>query len=192
MFGYREFVFEGSLPVVKAFLLGLQAGRRWRGGIRFCEECSVAGESRGHKMLEKLGLEKDKTHVLVAKKHAEAVTAAVREHGKALGLALRADRKIKGAAFEYEFAIYQKATATRIKKLLNALPAALEQIDEVEKEEERPEAKGAEMYAPEHDYVYSGRGEIGTQRDLDALLDFREKLDKKPAFEVSEVRLFDR
>ena len=78
MMGYREFVFEGSLPVVKAFLTGLQQGRRWKSGIRFCEDCGVSGESRGHKVLERLRLEKNKTHVLVSEKHAATVTEAVK------------------------------------------------------------------------------------------------------------------
>ena len=47
MQGYRELVFEGSLPVVKAFLLGLKAGKGWATGCIFSEETEIKVSQTG-------------------------------------------------------------------------------------------------------------------------------------------------
>ena len=192
MQGFREMVFEGSLPVVRAFLDGLQEGRRWKGGIYFCETCGVAAESRGHKVLERLHLEKNHTHVLVLDRFAATITAAARNQRKQIGLVLRADRRVRGAGFEYEFKVFKRSAGKRVQKTMAALPAGLELLDAIEKEVINPEAKGVEGYAPEHDYELSGRGEVATVTSLPELIAFRDRLLKRDWFTAGSIRLFTR
>ncbi len=192
MQGFREMVFEGSLPVVRAFLAGLQEGRRWKSGIYFCEACGVAAETRGHKVLERLHLEKNHTHVLVMDRLAETITEATRNQRKQTGLVLRADRRVRGAGFEYEYKVFKRAAGKRVQKIMMDLPKGLELLDAIEKEVINPEARGVEGYAPEHHYELTGRGEVGTIEALPELIAFRDRLLKRDWFTTGSIRLFTR
>lgn len=187
MQAYREMVFVGSLPVVRAFLAGLRLGRRWAGGVLFAEEIGVASESRGHRLLERLRLERELTHVLVEERYARAVTAAARAAPPEVGIALRLDRRVQGASFEYRFEVYNRTIAVRIRRLLAQRPAALTVEDSEEREEAHPEDRGTEVYTPTHDYVCAGHGTIrGSFADT---LQYRSRLAMSEWLTLEKVRL---
>jgi hypothetical protein len=160
MQGYREMIFEGSLPIVKAFLAGLRLGRAWVAEYYFSEECSISAESKGQRIFEKLGLRTDVTHVLVAERLAGAVATGVRATRAETGIVLRLERRVRSASFGYHFAVYNRNTATRIRKLLARMPEDLTLEDAEQSEDLHPGARGAEGYAPEHEYVFSGKGRV--------------------------------
>ena len=108
---------------------------------------------------------------------------------KELGLVVRADRPVGRAYFHYRFRVYNRALARKIKTLLGELPDSIEQLEAVEKEESRPKAAGPEAYAPEHDYVYSGHGELETVRGVEELITLRRRLAERNWIEVSKIRL---
>ncbi|MBD3236405.1 MAG: hypothetical protein GF330_06865 [Candidatus Eisenbacteria bacterium] len=186
MQSYRELVFEGSLPVVRAFLVGLAIGRNWSAEMLFCDEVGIAAESRGHRLLEKLHLEKDLTHVLVPERQVEAVHEAIRAARGRTGLRLRADRGLRGAGFHYEFETFSRPVAARIRRLLAQRPESVTVEDCEQREEEHPEARGAEGYAPAHDYVFAGCGNAwGPFTDL---LTWHRLLAKHEWMQVSKIR----
>ncbi|MCK4305811.1 MAG: hypothetical protein KAY24_16355 [Candidatus Eisenbacteria sp.] len=187
MQGYRELVFEGSLPVVQAFLTGLRLGKRWAGGICFSEECEIRGERRGHKVLERLHIEKNLTYVLVPERCADAVVLATRAARGELGLAIRRDHVVQHAHFTYKFAGYNRKVAGRIRKALRAMPSSLERDAAKENERIHPGSHGVEGYAPEHEYKYAGTGMI--KGPLEPLLAYRKSLARLEWIEVTEIGL---
>lgn len=185
MQGYRELVFEGSLAEVRAFLTGLSLGRGWSTGILFCEEHGIAAESRGRRLLEKLHLEKDVTYVMVPERQAAAVRAAVRAARSLIGIHLRADRAVRQAEFRYEFETYSRSVAARVRRLLAERPSTLTVADCEQREEEHPEARGAEGYAPAHDYICAGSGRA--QGPLGDLLAWRNRLAKHEWLRLGKI-----
>ncbi len=157
---YREQVFEGALPVVKAFLTGLKLGRGWAGEFVFSEQRGIRGESFGHRILEKLKVEKDLTHVLVMERQAARIAAATRESRKELGLVIRRDRAVREARFGYQFHVYNRRAAGKVRKALATIPKSLARIDAEVNEEVHPEGRGVEGYAPEHEYAFTGKGSV--------------------------------
>ena len=66
---FHELVFEGPLPVVRAFLTGLRLGKGWATSAICSEDHDIQGDSLGHRVLETIKLTKDLTHVLVLDRH---------------------------------------------------------------------------------------------------------------------------
>lgn len=187
MQAYRELVIEGKLPVVKAFLTGLQLGRRWATGCYFSEDICVRGESRGHKLLEKLHVDKNVSHVIVPERHAAAVVAAVKAARKDLKIAVRRNRRVRRAQFSYAFAVYNRRLANRLRKLMAEMPETLEADNFEEREIEHPEGVGIEAYTPEHDYAYKGKGLV--QGPFEDLIAYRDLIDRLEFTKVEPVSL---
>lgn len=69
-------------------------------------------------------------------------------------------REVLGGRFGFKAEAYNREIGQTIHDALNEnLPAGVDCVD-LEKEETHPEAKGVEMFAPVHDYVYKARGTI--------------------------------
>ncbi|MCK4413938.1 MAG: hypothetical protein KAY32_10355 [Candidatus Eisenbacteria sp.] len=157
---YRVMVLEGSLSETRAFLAGLVAGRDLAWDVHFCEECGVESESLKHRLLEKLGLEKDLTRVIVsdtlAARIASALDALPREARGKLGV--HADDGIREASLAMNFKIFDRRSAAEVRPLLADPPAGVTVELSRDEEESHPSAKGVEAYAPEHDFIWRVRG----------------------------------
>jgi hypothetical protein len=187
MQSYREMIFEGDLTRVRAFLLGLKAGRGWSAEPLFAEHCGIQRESQGRRILEALRLEKDLTYVLVPERYAQSVARAVRQAGAALEIKVQSDRAIKEGRLRYRFRTHGKAAAARIHRALSSLTGELVRVAEQEQKEEHPDAQGLELYAPEHEFTDQGAGSI--HGPIDQLVALRGKLERVEGLVVDEIQV---
>jgi hypothetical protein len=75
-------------------------------------------------------------------------------------LRLESAREVIEGRFGFTAEAFNQEIGARIHAALNTdLPDGIACVD-LEKEERHPEAKGIEMFAPAHDYVYRSRGTI--------------------------------
>lgn len=92
---------------------------------------------------------------------ARELVREVREHGEKLGAKIDHLREIGSASFAFEAQAYAPEVAQKIEQDLIESPCEGVSIEELERSEERdPAAKGVELYAPAHDYVWSARGVV--------------------------------
>ena len=184
---YRELIFEGSLPVVRAFLTGLSLGKGWAIPFLCFDDHGIHGESRGHRALEKIKLTADLTYVAAIDRQAPAIAAAARAAHAGLGIAVRSDRPVRGAEFEFGFRLFDRRLAARLRGLLSAPRTGVAVTLAGESEDVHPEGRGIEAYAPEHDYVFEGRGVA--RGALPALLALREELRGIEQVDCEPIRL---
>lgn len=187
MANYRELIFEGSLPVVRAFLTGLSLGRRWAIPALCFDDHGIEGESRGHRALEKIKLVGDLTYVAVIDRQAPLIAAAARAAQASLGITIRSNRAVRGAEFEFKFRIFDRQIATRLRGLLGAPRVGVVVALAGEREEVHPDGRGLEAYAPEHDFVFEGRG--AARGALPAVLTLREDLRRIEQVNCETIRL---
>jgi hypothetical protein len=75
-------------------------------------------------------------------------------------LKLEGIREVLGGRFGFKAEAYNREIGQKIHEALNTdLPPGVDCID-LEKEETNPDAKGVELFAPIHEYVYKARGTI--------------------------------
>jgi len=186
---YRELILEGSLPEVKAYLIGFARGREWPWEIRLCEEEEIDSESLGHKLLERLRLEKQITGIVAPESQAQQLVAASarEEAGAPAGFRVRSDRLIREATCPYHFEVYNREHAAELRQLLETpLPGIACQPEKLE-EIEDPQAKGVELYAPEHDYTMRGKGRLcGAVADV---ITVRRRMGAIPRVVVGSIQL---
>jgi hypothetical protein len=183
MEAYRVMVLEGTLSETRAFLAGLSAGRELGWNVHFCEECGVESESFKHRLLEKLGLERDLTRVILPHSFAARVAPALAAlPARARGaLAVHADEAIASAAVALRATIYDRGQAAEVRRLLDDAPQGVTIELTRDEEESHPNARGVEAYAPEHEFIWrlgaTARGEVAGVLALRAALRRYEMID---------------
>ena len=147
---WYELLIHGSEDALEP-LLAEHPGDAIRGS-----ELRLASESFTDRVLELLHA---RTHhvVFASADHARELARAVRRHS---GLRLEGLREVVEGRFGFRAEAYNPEIGAKIHDALNSdLPAGIMCVD-LEKEERHPEAKGVELFAPAHDYVYRSRGTI--------------------------------
>ncbi len=184
---YREVVFQGSKMAVSGFLNGYKLGKGWATDFFFISsDHHIKAESRGHRLMEALKLEKELTHVVILDSRTEAIVTAVRG-AKELGLKVMANKPVKKASFDYKYGTANRRSGGVIKKRFEQMPAELKLVNAREKEVLHPESMGPEGYAPEHDYEVTGHG--GVEGPIDQLIAFRASLDRIETVHVTAITI---
>ena len=119
-------------------------------------ELRLASESLTDRVLEFL---RAQTHhiVFASANQARELARAIRERDD---LRLESVREVVEGRFGFKAKAYNPEIGAKIHDALNSdLPDGIMCVD-LEKEERHPEAKGVELFAPAHDYVYKSRGTI--------------------------------
>jgi hypothetical protein len=101
-------------------------------------------------------------------------------------LRLERVREVEGGSFPFQVKAYSRDMARAIKGALHDnLPPGISLEDVQESETVEPEAKGVELYAPVHDYVYRASGTVrGT---LPGLLEMHRRLEELEFCKPGEV-----
>src|SRR5687768_15620965 len=90
------------------------------------------------------------------------VVFASEDHAREIERDLRVEslREVMEGRFGFKAEAYNPEIGAKIHDALNSnLPDGIMCVD-LEKEQRHPEAKGVEMFAPAHDYIYKSRGTI--------------------------------
>ncbi|MBM3318177.1 MAG: hypothetical protein FJY75_10055 [Candidatus Eisenbacteria bacterium] len=189
MGGYHQLIMEGSRELLRAFLAGVSAGAGWEWRVRFHSECGMRDEGYGHKLLERLGLERDLTYVLVpAERVAQIAGACERARLEAgLRIAVHEARAVLEAMLPYTFTVYEREIAARLRALLDAPAGGVRIEDALAEEEGEPLARGVESPEPAPDYIFKGRGRA--RGPIDAILELRESLRAIESVELEAIEL---
>jgi hypothetical protein len=119
-------------------------------------ELRLSSESFTDRVLEFLHAQ---THhvVFASASHARELARAIRERDD---LRLEGLREVVEGRFGFKAEAYNPEIGAKIHDAINSnLPDGIMCVD-LEKEKRHPEAKGVELFAPAHDYVYKSRGTI--------------------------------
>jgi len=184
---YYEVVVEAPESLIKGFIEGYLMGRGCRGTVFYSREHHIRCESLAELVKEWIGM-RNLTHLVVDDKSLKIIKDGFKRSKGDLVNSLKSVRKISSASFQFSFHVYAPYYATKIKAMLKKLPDGV-RLKRGYKFREKiiPEARGAEGYAPEHDYEASGSGTI--VGDLHGVLRVHEKMLKHELIEVKDIVL---
>jgi hypothetical protein len=166
---YVEMVVQGDDRDLKAYLTASSATA---GHPRFV----FADETGFHvpRLRERIRHHGEVQHVIVAEEHAALVRTDLGAAGPRYSFEIKEERTLETVRFPFEFSTPSRKVAADLKHLLGMLPTGAHLEGYVPQEKADKDASGTEIYAPEHDYVFSGRGTI--HGDVFAVIDARAKL----------------
>lgn len=155
MAGYYEVIIRGDDRDLVPYLAGFVAA----GGIK---ECHFAREAGLHlrPLRERIKYESEVQHVICPDGERHALRDAVKKAAPRYEFEILEEDKIERGYFHFEFETPSRKVAAQIKKVFATLPTGVAAMDYDPEEIENPDAKGAEVYTPAHEYIFRGKGVI--------------------------------
>ncbi len=184
---WYEVVLAGSHDMIFGLLTGLGLGAGQDATIIYAHEAGVAESSGGSKLKEMLRIGTHHCQLILD----GATRGLLKRKAKRIfvetGVEVVSDRKIRNAEFKFCYQAYAPRYGEEIAGILKALPRGAKVVSHKHDEKINPKAKGAEGYAPAHDYEVNGEGEIRGRFDL--VLAAHLELDEHPLVKVDEIEL---
>jgi hypothetical protein len=187
---YLEVTIEGDYKAIKGLLEGFLLGSGIEGEYYFCKNSGVESETLMESFKELIHL-KNIHHLIMDAALFTKFSDALKKlkEDKFISIKyIKAAKPIKDASFKFIGKTYGKKYGDEIKEMIKNLSPDLKMNDYKEKEEIQKDAKGVELYSPDHDYALEATGRV-SGANIKALLEFRKKLDDHPLVEVEKIIL---
>lgn len=187
---YCEIVIEGHHNAVSGFMLGYTLGSGSDAPYYFSRSIGVKAETLSDIILEWISLKAKLQHVIAREDLCQQIRKSLESAPESAPLnakRIKSVKVIKNARFDFTFRTYARKYGTDIKRLLEAPPVGVVLSDYEPREEVHEKSKGVELYAPDHDYIFEGKGKFSGP--IMELLEFRRVLDDNPLITVEEITL---
>jgi hypothetical protein len=186
--GYYEVIVEGSLDIVKGFVLGYLEGSGIQGEAIFGEEHHVENESKLGQLMRLLHVKGAQVHMIVGMGLHNLLKEAVSRRKEELKVKIVSVREIDYASFDFSYKAFKKEIGETLKAKFGNLPAGLVmEGNYVPAERIIPEGKGVEVYAPLHEYELKAKGKI--RGDIKPVIDFYGEIEHIPMVELGGIKL---
>ncbi|HEX6790406.1 MAG TPA: hypothetical protein VF247_03770 [Candidatus Krumholzibacteria bacterium] len=166
---YVELIVRGDDRAMKAFVAGYFAGSA-PARVVFADDAGF----HLHGLRERITHHGEVQHLFVEQANADRVRAALASATPHHRFEIKEERAASTARFRFDFDTPSREVAGKIKATLAALPAGATLGDYNPRERTEKGASGAELYSPEHDFRFDGRGVL--RGDLFAVVDARAAL----------------
>ena len=180
---YYEIIIKGDQNHLCAYLQGYMNAKKISQGVIFSKDWPL----HTHNLREMIKYHGEVLHLACRAGLRATVKAAIKTAAPQYKFEIKKERKISRAFFTFEFETFSKKVGAELKKKFGNLPAGLALRRFKPKEKINPEARGAELYAPAHEYQYSGTGEISG--DIEKLIALHCKLEDNDFVEAEEIVL---
>lgn len=155
---WYEIIVRGSEEALRGLVAGCEATLGGKEGAIFGHDLDLEASRFSQRLLELFAA--GSHHLVFATSRlAEDVVGALRSRGREAELSLESVQEVVRARMPFSAGAFSKEVADRIKqKLLSGMPPGVEGESIEESEAQDPSARGAELYTPEHAYVYRVAG----------------------------------
>ncbi|MBW2561419.1 MAG: hypothetical protein JRE40_11270 [Deltaproteobacteria bacterium] len=184
---YCEVVVEGSLDLVRGFVIGFLEGKGIKGEAIFGEDHHVENEGRFGQMMRLIGVKGNRVHLIIGVGFHKLLEGALERRKGELALKIISEKKIGQASFGFSYRAYTRELGDELMALFGKPPEGLQVKDYKPKETVMPEGKGVEAYAPLHEYEVKATGTLyGPVRDV---LDFYGSAEHHDMVELDSIKL---
>ncbi len=160
---FYEIVVEGNYHTIYGLLEGYLLGSEKSWNYYFSKKVNIKRDTLSDVLKQWVTLGNKLHHIIIEEEFLHSIKTALSKNGnqKHFGTAfIKSEKKIRGAVFAFEFKAYAKKFADEIKAIISNLPEGTSLVDYSPKETEDKNAKGVELYSPEHEYEFRGRGKV--------------------------------
>ncbi|HEX5131418.1 MAG TPA: hypothetical protein VFX92_02905 [Candidatus Krumholzibacteria bacterium] len=179
---WYELVIGGDEHDLVPYLCGYAAGAG-AGGVYFAQEAGFHLKP----LRDRIKHRGEVQHVICEASRIDHVRDALAKAGPRYSFEIREESEIARAYFHFEFDTPSRKVAGEIKGLLSALPADVAVRDYDPEEIVHPDAKGAEVYSPAHEFVFRGKGVL--EGDTGGIIKIRKQLDEMDFVKCGEIEL---
>jgi len=184
---WYEIIVTGSEDALRGLVAGCEAALGGREAVVFGHDLDLEASPISQR-LRHLVAARSRHVVCAPAKLAGEIAGALRARGEAAGLDLNSIREVVRTRLPFSAEAFSRDVAEKIRQnLLAGLPPGIEGEHIEESEERDPAARGAELYTPEHAYVFRLAGTfVGP---LPGIVEMRRRACDLPFVKVKAVEL---
>ncbi len=183
-----ELVIEGREGFVKGLLRGIAAGAKSSSRVMFNNEHNINRTTIAERIREFFDASSTHTHVVLDESMADLIGEVLEKDGKRLKVSIVSKLKLVAASFKFEYGAYAENYGKMLKGIFEDLHKSISMSADYDpKESIHPEAKGAEGYAPEHDYEIHAKGSVSG--NFNEILRLYERCEEEPLVQTEKVEL---
>ncbi|MDO9527888.1 MAG: hypothetical protein Q7J27_01880 [Syntrophales bacterium] len=185
---YCEVIIEGSLDIIKGFVLGYLEGSGIQGEAIFGEEHHVENESKFGQLMRLLHVRGEQVHLIVGAGIHNFLKKAIDRRIDELKVKIVSVREITDAHFDFSYKAFNRELGEKLKEKFRDLPEGLSMGAGYNPEEKiHPEAKGVKAYAPLHEYELKAEGKI--HGPIKTVVDFYGDVEHNSMVELGDIKL---
>ncbi|KAF0119540.1 MAG: hypothetical protein FD151_1971 [bacterium] len=185
---FYELVIEGPYILIKGFITGLLIGSKKMGTVIYNKEKDIKRESLSELLKEWIGISEHLTHVIISSDIYEMVTRGIETSFDDINMKIISSKKIRKVRFRFKYEAFAEKYGIELKNFFKDLPSGVSLLPDYNPVEEiHKEAKGVEIYAPEHDYKISAEGSV--EGPLLEIIGLYEQAKEKVLIELKEITL---
>lgn len=160
MTSWHQLVVGGSDAALRAFVAAMENSAGGAATFVFGRDLDLAAEGLGKWLLDLLEGGRHQ-QVFAPAAAIDLLSEALARRGDDAGLHVHSRSTVESASFGFSTRAYSEEISRSIREALVVdLPQGVRVSDLEEATERNPEAHGAELYAPEHEFTYSASGTI--------------------------------
>lgn len=183
-----ELVITGHEDFVKGLLRGIAAGAGSSSRVMFNNEHNITRTSIAERIKEFFDASSSHTHVILDESIVDLIEKVLAEEGEKLKVSIVSKLKLISASFTFKYSAYAEKHGKILKSIFEDLSESLSMSADYDpKESIHPEAKGAEGYAPEHDYEINAKGTV--TGDFNEIMKLYERCDDEPLVKSEKIEL---
>jgi len=185
---WQAVVVEGQQRALRAFVAGVTGDRGADpASVVLGDDVGLEVGSIGEWLLELVG---QGHHVVLAPEPlGTALTEAIEQTGKELGLRVERVQSIESAWFVVHVETFSREVSDAVRGALHDLPAGVRVNDRDEREESTGEQHRVELYAPVHEYSYRMSGRV--TGPVTGVLEVRRSLGEIEAASLERLHVAD-
>lgn len=183
-----ELVIGGRQDFVKGLLRGIAAGAKSSSRVLFNNEHNINRTKIGKKIKQFFDASSTHTHVVLDDSIVNLIEEVLEKEGEKLKVSIVSKSKLIAASFNFEYRAYAENYGKALKSIFEDLNETISISSDYDpKESIHPEAKGAEGYAPEHDYEIHAKGSVsGTFNEI---LKLYERCEDESLIQTGKIEL---
>jgi len=188
---YYEVVIEGHYNLVFGVLEGFILGSKKDWKYWFSGDAGIIKETFSEIISEWLSIKTKLHHIIMEEELWKEFDSTLKKHPdkpKVNRKYIKSAKLIDTSRFEFKFSAYAEKYGEEIKLLIKSLPDNIILHNYNPQETINEDAKGVEMYAPEHKYVLEGSGTL--EGNIADIIQVRNKFNDNPLIETDYIKLF--
>jgi len=183
-----ELVIEGRENFVKGLLRGIAAGAKSSSQVLFNNEHNISRTTIAERIREFFDASSTHTHVVLDDSIVKLIEEVLEEEGEKLAVSIVSKLKVVSASFMFKYRAYAENYGKMLKSIFEELPEGISISSDYDpKESIHPEAKGAEGYAPEHDYEIHAKGSVSG--NFNEILNLYARCENEPLIKTEKIEL---
>lgn len=156
---FSELVIEGPFLFVKGFIMGYKYSCNPNMDFFFHRKAGIKRETLKDVIQEYFELDSH-THVCLENSVIERFAETLKSAEEHIKMRILSRKEIITASFTFHFEVFSLEEGEKIRHIINTIPSTLT-LDKFKEEVFTDEkGRGIELYAPLHEYSYTGRGKI--------------------------------